>query len=127
MRGGVLLNNYLLHFVLWHPLDTLNTKTSTDYDNLTIVINPKPPKRSDAAVIPFRRYVKCLNSVRQPQFFTNGLNAWLEQGKQEIYFTQQNARCIGSMIDDCSISDAIRLDIEAESTKLPMMCKLWII
>ncbi|CAF0907645.1 unnamed protein product [Didymodactylos carnosus] len=110
-------------------LNTLDTKKPIDYDNLTIITRPKPPRRRRSGVtyIPFRPYVKCLNSVRLPYSFTNGHTGWFVKGKPEVYFTQQNARCIGTLLEDCDISDSIRLDIEAESTKLPMMCKLWII
>ncbi|CAF0755551.1 unnamed protein product [Didymodactylos carnosus] len=110
-------------------LSTLDTKDPIDFNNLTIITHPKPPRRrqSGATYIPFRPYVKCLNSIRQQHSFTDGKASWLTQGKDEIFFTQQNARCIGTLLDDCGISDSIRLDIEAESTKLPMMCKLWII
>jgi hypothetical protein len=110
-------------------LNTLDTKGPLDYDNLNIVTHPPPPRRrkSGASLIPFRPYVKCLTSVRQPFSFANGFDKWMVMGKDETFFTQPNARCIGSLINDCDISDVIRWDIEAESTRLPMMCKLWMI
>jgi hypothetical protein len=48
-------------------------------------------------------------------------------GKKEIFFKQENARCIGTLIDDCDTSDVIGWDIQGESTRLPMVCKLWMI
>jgi hypothetical protein len=110
-------------------LNTLDTKGPLDYDNLNIVTHPPPPRRrkSGASLIPFRPYVKCLTSVRQPFSFANGFDKWTVMGRDETFFTQPNARCIGSLINDCDISDVIRWDIEAESTRLPMMCKLWMI
>jgi hypothetical protein len=48
-------------------------------------------------------------------------------GRREPFFKQDNARCIGSLMDDCDISDFIRWDIQGESTRLPMVCKLWMI
>ena len=111
------------------PLSTLDTKGPIDYDNLNIVTRPRPPRRRQSVVslVPFRPYVKCLNSIRQPFSFTNGYDDLIAIGRDEIFFTQPNARCIGTLIDDCDISDVIRWDIEGESTHLPMMCKLWII
>jgi hypothetical protein len=111
------------------PLNTFDTKALVDYDNLNITTLPRPPRRrqSGKSLVPFRPYVKRLTSIRQPYSFTNGYDKWKIQGKDEIFFTQQNARCIGSLIDDCDISDVIRWDIEGESTRLPMMCKLWMI
>jgi hypothetical protein len=110
-------------------LNTLDTKELIDYDNLNIVTRPRPPRRrqSGASLVPFRPYVKCLTSIRQPFSFANGYDKWMVQGRDEVFFTQPNARCIGSLIDDCDISDVIRWDIEGESTRLPMMCKLWMI
>jgi hypothetical protein len=110
-------------------LSSLNTTGSIDYDNLNIVIRPRPPRRrqSGISLVPFRPYVKCLTSERQPFSFANGKDAWIKTGQKETFFTQENARCIGSLIDDCDISEVIRWDIEGESTRLPMMCKLWII
>ncbi|CAF4949494.1 unnamed protein product [Rotaria sp. Silwood1] len=111
------------------PLNTLDTKEPLDYDNLNIITRPRPPRRRQTGVslIPFRPYVKCLTSVRQPFSFANGYDRWMVIGRDEIFFTQPNARCIGSLIEDCDISDVIRWDIEGESTRLPMMCKLWMI
>jgi hypothetical protein len=110
-------------------LNTLDTKELVDYDNLNIVTRPRPPRRrqSGISLVPFRPYVKCLSSVRQPFSFANGYDKWMVTGSDEVFFTQPNARCIGSLIDDCDISDVIRWDIEGESTRLPMMCKLWMI
>ncbi|CAF2831836.1 unnamed protein product [Rotaria sp. Silwood2] len=111
------------------PLNTLDTKEPLDYDNLNIITRPRPPRRrqSGVSLVPFRPYVKCLTSVRQPFSFANGYDKWMVMGRDEIFFTQPDARCIGSLIEDCDISDVIRWDIEAESTRLPMMCKLWMI
>ena len=110
-------------------LNSLDTTGSIDYDNLNIVIRPRPPRRrqSGISLVPFRPYVKCLTSERQPSSFTSGKDAWITAGHKQTFFIQENARCIGSLIDDCDISDVIRWDIEGESTRLPMMCKLWII
>ncbi|CAF3459028.1 unnamed protein product [Rotaria socialis] len=110
-------------------LNTLDTTEPIDYDNLKIITKPRPPRRrqSGASLVPFRPYVKRLTSVRQPFSFTNGYDRWMLMGRDEIFFTQSNARCIGSLIEDCDVSDVIRWDIEAESTRLPMMCKLWMI
>ncbi|CAF2527000.1 unnamed protein product [Rotaria sp. Silwood2] len=110
-------------------LSTLNTAAPIDYDNLNIVIHPRPPRRrpSGVSLVPFRPYVKCLTSVRKPFSFANGKDPWMTIGKTEELFKQENARCIGSLIDDCDVSDVIRWDIAGESTRLPMMCKLWII
>ena len=110
-------------------LSTFNTKGSVDYDNLNIITLPRPPRRrqSGTSLVPFRPYVKSLTSVRQPFSFANGYDKWMVMGRDEIFFTQQNARCIGSLLDDCDISDVIRWDIQGESTRLPMMCKLWMI
>ncbi|CAF0776245.1 unnamed protein product [Adineta steineri] len=102
---------------------------TVDYDNLNIITHPPPPRRrqSGISLIPYRPYVKSLSSVRQPFSHTNGIGEWEVMGKDEIYFTQSNARCIGSLLSDCHISDTIRWDIEGESTRLPLMCKLWMI
>jgi hypothetical protein len=110
-------------------LNTLDTKGFIDYDNLSIITRPRPPRRRQTGVslIPFRPYVKCLTSVRQPFAYTNGYDKWVTMGQEEAFFKQSNARCIGSLLDDCDISDVIRWDIEGESTRLPMMCKLWMI
>ena len=110
-------------------LSTLNTTGPIDYDNLSIVIHPRPRRRrqSGASLVPFRPYVKCLTSVRQPSSLANGKDQWMVSGKREEFFKQENARCIGSLLDDCDISDVIRWDIPGESTRLPMMCKLWMI
>ncbi|CAF1197573.1 unnamed protein product [Rotaria magnacalcarata] len=110
-------------------LSSLNTTEPIDFNNLNIVIHPRPPRRrqSGASLVPFRPYVKCLTSVRKPFAFANGKDSWVTMGKTEQLFKQENARCIGSLMDDCDISDVIRWDIEGESTRLPMMCKLWII
>jgi len=107
----------------------LNTTGPIDYDNLNIIICPRPPRRRQSGIsfVPFRPYVKCLTSIREPCSFTDGKDKWKVMGKREIFFQQQNARCIGSLIDDCDISDVIRWDIEGESTRLPMMCKIWMI
>jgi hypothetical protein len=98
-------------------------------DNLNIVTRSRPPRRrqSGISLIPFRPYVKYLTSVRQPFSYANGRDRWQVTGEDKIFFVQPNARCIGSLLDDCDVSDVIRWDIEAESTHLPMMCKLWII
>lgn len=106
-----------------------NTKEPIDFDNLNIIIHPRPPQRrqSGTSLVPFRPYVKCLTSERKPFSFANGKDPWVTIGKTEQLFKQENARCIGSLIEDCDISDVIRWDIEGESTRLPMMCKLWII
>lgn len=111
------------------PLNTLDTKKTIDYDNLNIVTRPRPPRRrqSGISLVPFRPYVKRLTSVRQPFSWTNGFDKWMVMGKNEIFFTQPNARCIGSLMEDCQTSDVIRWDIEGASTRLPMMCKLWMI
>lgn len=100
-----------------------------DHENLSIIIHPKPPRRrqSGTSLVPFRPYVKSLTSVREPFSYANGQDPWAIVGQPETFFKQENARCIGSLIDDCDVSDVIRWDIEAESTRLPMMCKLWII
>ena len=100
-----------------------------DVENLKIITHPKPPRRrqSGISIIPFRPYVKFLTGVRQTFSFTDGNNSWKISGNEEIFLRQPNARCIGTLIDDCQISDVIRWDIQAESTYLPMMCKLWII
>lgn len=110
-------------------LNTADTKEPVDYDNLNIITQPRPPRRrqSGVSLIPFRPYVKCLTSVRQPFSFANGYDRWMVMGRDEIFFKQPNARCIGTLIEDCDISDVIRWDIEPESTRLPMMCKLWMI
>ena len=110
-------------------LSTLNTTEPLDYDNLNIVIHPRPPRRrqSGASLVPFRPYVKSLTGVREPFGYADGFNPWKTTGQREIFFKQDNARCIGTLIDDCDISDVIRWDIQGESTRLPMMCKLWII
>jgi hypothetical protein len=110
-------------------LSTLNTSGPIDYDNLSIVIRPRPPRRrqSGISLVPFRPYVKCLTTVREPFSFADGKEKWMIMGNKQTFFKQQNARCIGSLIDDCDISDVIRWDIEGESTRLPMMCKLWMI
>jgi hypothetical protein len=110
-------------------LSSLNTSEPIDFDNLNIVIHPRPPRRrqSGASLVPFRPYVKCLTSERKPFAFANGKDSWVTMGKTEQLFNLDNARCIGSLMDDCDISDVIRWDIEGESTRLPMMCKLWII
>jgi hypothetical protein len=110
-------------------LSTLNTTEPIDYDNLKIITRPRPPRRrqSEISLIPFRPYVKCLTSVRELFSFTDGENEWKTTGTRETFFEQPNARCIGSLMDDCDISDTIRWDIEEESTRLPMVCKLWII
>jgi len=110
-------------------LNSLNTTKSIDHDNLNIIIRPRPPRRrqSGISLIPFRPYVKCLTRIREPFSFTDGKTEWRTIGKKEIFFKQENARCIGSFISDCHISDIIRWDIQGESTRLPMMCKLWMI
>ena len=110
-------------------LNTFDTQEPLDYDNLNIITYPRPPRRrpSGASLIPFRPYVKCLTGVRQPFSSTDGYNKWMIIGKDKILFQQPSARCIGTLIDDCDISDVIRWDIEGESTRLPMMCKLWMI
>ena len=110
-------------------LNTLDTTEPLDYDNLNIVTHPRPPRRrqSGISLLPFRPYVKSLCSVRQPFSYTNGFDPWKTTGQEEIFFVQPNARCIGSLIDDCDTSDVIRWDIQGESTQLPMMCKYWII
>lgn len=110
-------------------LSTLDTIGPIDHENLNIIIQPRPPRRrqSGASLIPFRPYVKSLTSVREPFSFADGTNTWKTMGNKETFFKQPNARCIGSLIDDCDVSEVIRWDIEGESTRLPMMCKLWII
>ena len=110
-------------------LSSLNTNEPIDYDNLKIVIHPRPPRRrqSGTSLVPFRPYVKSLSSVREPFHFANGEDPWATSGRKETFFRQENARCIGSLLDDCDLSDVIRWDIEGASTRLPMMCKLWII
>jgi hypothetical protein len=110
-------------------LSTLNTSEQIDYDNLNIITHPRPPRRrqSGISLIPFRPYVKCLTSVREPFAYADGTDQWVTTGKNEIFFKQENARCIGTLIDDCHVSDVIRWDIEGESTHLPMVCKLWMI
>ena len=110
-------------------LSTLNTSEPIDYDNLNIITHPRPPRRrqSGASLIPFRPYVKRLTGVREPFEYANGSDHWQTTGKREVVFQQNNARCIGTLIDDCDISDVIRWDIQAESTRLPMVCKLWMI
>ena len=110
-------------------LHTSNRNEQVDDENLNIITRPRPPRRNQSglSVIPFRPYVKCLTSTRQPFSYTNGYEKWMVIGRDEIFFTQPNARCIGSLIEDCGISDIIRWDIQPESTRLPMMCKLWMI
>ncbi len=110
-------------------LSTLNTSGPIDYDNLNIIIHPRPPRRrqSGISLVPFRPYVKCLTSVREPFAYADGNAQWKTMGKKETFFKQENARCIGSLLDDCDVSDVIRWDIAGESTRLPMMCKLWMI
>ena len=106
-----------------------NRKEAIDHENLSIVTRPRPPRRrqSGVSLVPFRPYVKKLTSVRQAFSYANGHDKWMTMGRDEIFFTQPNARCIGSLLEDCDTSDVIRWDIEGESTRLPMMCKLWMI
>ena len=110
-------------------LSSLNTAEPIDFDNLNIITHPRPPRRrqSGISLVPFRPYVKRLTSTREPFSFANGEDAWSTSGQRETFFKQDNARCIGSLLDDCDISDVIRWDIQADSTRLPMMCKLWMI
>ncbi|CAF0758952.1 unnamed protein product [Adineta steineri] len=110
-------------------LSTLDTTRPLDFDNLNLIIRPRAPRRrqSGASIIPFRPYVKRLTSVRLPHSYANGRDNWVESGRRESYFEQKNARCIGSLFDDCGTSEVIRWDIEGESTRLPMMCKFWMI
>ncbi|CAF4697537.1 unnamed protein product [Rotaria sp. Silwood1] len=110
-------------------LSSLDTTEPIDYDNLNIVIHPRPRRRrpSGTSLVPFRPYVKCLTSIRGPFSYANGRDPWMIVGRKQELFKQENARCIGSLIDDCDISDVIRWDIAGDSTRLPMMCKLWII
>ena len=105
----------------------LNTVDPNDLN--LIITHPRPPRRrqSGISLVPFRPYVKSLTSVRQPFSYVNGYDAWKVTGKEEIFFRQPNARCIGTLLDDCQISDIIRWDIQGESTLVPMMCKYWII
>ncbi|UJR29993.1 hypothetical protein I4U23_017540 [Adineta vaga] len=111
------------------PLSTLDTTKPINFDDLNIIIRSLPPRRrqSGTSIIPFRPYVKRLTSVRQPFSFANGRDGWVTTGEREAFFKQENARCIGSLFSDCETSEVIRWDIEGESTRLPMMCKLWII
>ncbi|CAF0767186.1 unnamed protein product [Adineta steineri] len=110
-------------------LSTLDTTRPLDFDNLNLIIRPRAPRRrqSGASIIPFRPYVKRLTSVRLPHSYANGRDNWVESGRRESFFEQKNARCIGSLFDDCGTSEVIRWDIEGESTRLPMMCKFWMI
>lgn len=110
-------------------MNALDAKDVLDYDNLSIVTHPPPPRRrqSGVSLIPYRPYVKSLTSVRQPFSYANGVDKWTISGTDQTFFTQPNARCIGSLLSDCHISDTIRWDIEGESTRLPMVCKLWMI
>lgn len=110
-------------------LSSLNTAGPIDFDNLNIVTHPRPPRRrqSGISLVPFRPYVKCLTSTREPFSFANGEDPWSTSGQKETFFKQANARCIGSLLDDCDVSDVIRWDIQPDSTRLPMMCKLWMI
>jgi len=110
-------------------LSTLDTLSTIDYDNLSIVTHPRPPRRrqSGISLVPFRPYVKCLTSIKEPFSYADGEHQWKTIGEKQTFFQQKNARCIGSLIDDCDISDVIRWDIQGESTRLPMMCKLWMI
>ena len=105
----------------------LNTVDPNDLN--LIITHPRPPRRrqSGISLVPFRPYVKSLTSVRQPFSYVNGYDSWKVTGKEEIFFRQPNARCIGTLLDDCQISDTIRWDIQGESTLVPMMCKYWII
>ncbi|CAF1129915.1 unnamed protein product [Adineta ricciae] len=111
------------------PLSTLDTTKPINFDDLNIIIRSLPPRRrqSGTSIIPFRPYVKRLTSVRQPFSFANGRDGWVTTGEKVAFFKQENARCIGSLFSDCEASEVIRWDIEGESTRLPMMCKLWII
>jgi hypothetical protein len=114
------------------PMKPMNDQQSVEHgddDNLKIVTHPRPLRRrqSGPSLVPFRPYVKCLTSVRQPFSFVDGDGPWTEIGARQILSRQTDARCIGSLLTDCDISDVIRWDIEGESTRLPMMCKLWII
>ena len=108
---------------------SFNTIAPIDHDNLSIVTRPRPPRRrqSGISIVPFRPYVKRLTGIREPFVGTNGNDRLIEIGERKILFKQENARCIGSYLNDCDISDVIRWDIEGASTRLPMMCKLWMI
>jgi hypothetical protein len=101
-------------------LSSLDTPGPIDYDNLSIVIRPRPRRRrqSGVSLVPFRPYVKCLTGVREPFSFANGRDEWKTMGRREPFFKQENAS---------DISDVIRWDIQGESTRLPMVCKLWMI
>ena len=109
---------------------TFSALNPIDPTNLNIIItHPRPPRRRQSGIshVPFRPYVKSLSSVRQPFSSANGSDPWKVTGHEEIFFRQPNARCIGTLLDDCQISDVIRWDIQGESTQVPMMCKYWII
>lgn len=89
-------------------------------------------------VIPYINATKNLTFSVNDAVFTNGNESDLKNDEESNFehithlikrrdLYKKLSRQIGTCLENCSISDSISIDIEPESTKLPMMCKLMII
>jgi hypothetical protein len=91
-------------------------------------------KLSDSSVH-YEPQPKTLTSVVNETYFTNGKpsaqNEYISEiqeiigQKRDLY--SKTIRSIGTSLKNCDQSDMISIDIDPESTRLPLMCKLMII
>lgn len=91
-----------------------------------IISTEKYQKR--LSIIPFQPNIrKQLTSVLNKTYFTDGLQEIKHETLNEPILSKKFIRCVGTSLKNCDWSDVVTLDIDSESTFLPLMCKLMII
>ena len=103
------------------------------YNSLCSLANPKPAsrkrmqKQSSASPLLCRNESKCLTFVLNECLSTNGAGPIVvlcddkSNSKRRLY--NKTIKSIGTSLKNCDQSDMISIDIEGESTRLPLMCK----
>jgi len=84
------------------------------------------------SIIPFQPHLKKqLAALLNTVLFTDGSSELkdenFEDNEDKKILFLRNVRCIGTRLANCVLSDVISIDINSDSTLLPMMCKLMLI
>ncbi len=102
------------------------------YKSMCSLINPKGKQKSKLVISPaqYKEGDKELTFTLNEVYSTDGKSAILDScgklaSKQHLF--RKKIKSIGTTLRNCDISDVISIDIDPESTRLPMMCKLMII
>ena len=116
--------------VMYNSLKRLSNMTAMSTTRLKKIL---------PVAIPFKNLRKELTFTLNEAVFTHGDLSKLNSEKSSSYsellsdkmsrknIYKRQIRSIGTSLENCDTSDMISIDIEPESTKLPLMCKLMII